>query len=57
MQVKIQPIDILQMTLERIYDTEKDSEIEFTNYTWYAMAIKDLAVIQWLDPNNYWTSK
>jgi hypothetical protein len=33
MQVKIQPIDILQLILNRMYDAEKDSEMEFTNYT------------------------
>ena len=55
MELKIEPIDILQMTLDRMYEVEKDSEMEFTNYTWYAMAIKDLAKILWLDPENYWT--
>lgn len=57
METKIQPIDILQITLDRMYDAEDRLYPEFTNHTWYAMAIKDLATILGLDPDKYWTKE
>lgn len=52
----MQPIDILQLILDRMYEAEDKSHYpEFTNSIWYAMAIKDLAKIIGLNPNKYWT--
>lgn len=55
--MKIKNIDILQTILDRIVDAEDWEHIEFNNSTGYAMAIKDLAVITWLDPTKYWTKE
>ena len=49
-------IDILQLILDRIVQAENNELPDFKNSTWYAMAIKDLAAILWIDPDNYWVN-
>ncbi len=55
--MKIKNIDILQIILERICEAEDWEHIEFNTSMWYAMAVKDLAIILWLDPDKYWTKQ
>lgn len=54
MHATIKPIDILQLILDRLEESERNDYPEFCNSLWYAMAIRDLAKILWLNIGDYW---
>ena len=53
MENKLNLCELLQVTLERMW--ANDPSDEFLILSWYAQAIKDLAKITWLDPEDFWT--
>lgn len=48
MKTKVKILDIMQMLLEK-----QDNSDEYYR-VWYANAIKDLAILMWVDEKDYW---
>lgn len=53
MENKLNLCELLQVILDRVQENEWSDD--FLMLSWYAQAIKDLAKITWLDPEDYWT--